>query len=280
LAIDARTGKLRWYFQFTPADTHAWDAASQPILADISWQGETVPALLFANRNAFFYALDRRSGRFLYAKPFAKQTWAKGFTEQGRPILLPGTEPTAGGTVVSPANNGGTSWYPPSFDPRRRLVFVPSVDSADIFFNVDSEKYRDERPYLGSGFIRSNTQPTTLAIRAIDVSSGAIRWDSTIASGGGEMPGEMGGILSTEGDLLFAGHENEFDAFDAETGAKLWAVPLGGVVHAAPISFATGGHQFIAIFSGRTLFAFGLPVEGPPPSMTNLPHSGRQAARP
>ena len=261
VALDARTGKLRWYFQFTPADDRAWDSNQQPVLADIAWQGVSTPALLWANRNAFFYALDRKTGRFLYAKPFATQTWASGFTPEGRPIEIAGTHPTPTGTVISPANNGGTSWYPPSFDPKRNLMFVPAADSADTFFNVDSEDYHAGRPFLGSGFVRAHTQPTTLAIRAIDVSDGQIRWNSTLATGGAEIPGEMGGVLSTAGDLVFAGHQNEFDAYDADTGANLWKAPLGGVVHAAPVSYTLDKHQYIAVFAGRTLFVFSLPFD-------------------
>ena len=141
VALDVRTGKLRWYFQFTPGDDHGWDSTEQPVLADIQWQGETVPAVLFANRNGFYYVLDRRSGRFLFAKAFAKQTWAAGFTPSGRPILLPGTHPSPTGTMVSPPTWGATSWWPPSFDAARNILYVPSVDSFDIFFDVDNDDY-------------------------------------------------------------------------------------------------------------------------------------------
>ena len=261
VALDARTGELRWYYQFTPADDHGWDSTQQPVLADIKWQGQATPALFLANRNAFFYALDRRTGRFLFAKPFAKQTWASGFTEDGRPILLPSSHPSPTGAVVSPASNGATNWWPPSFDPKRNLLFVPSADTADIYFNIEGQDYHEGRSFLASGFERANNQPTTLAVRAIDVSTGQLRWDSTLEIGGGEVPGEMGGVLSTGGDLVFAGHGDEFDAFDADTGAKLWNTPLGGVIHAAPISYTFANRQYIAIFAGRTLFVFALPPE-------------------
>ena len=139
VALDARTGQLRWYFQFTPSDDHGWDSTHQPVLADIKWQGQTTPALLLANRNAFFYALDRKTGRFLFAKPFAKQTWASGFTEDGSPIVLPGSHPTPTGTLLSPTSNGATNWWPPSFDPERSLLFVPSIDSSDTYFNLKTK---------------------------------------------------------------------------------------------------------------------------------------------
>lgn len=261
IALDVRTGQLRWYYQFTPADDHGWDSTQQPVLTDIKWQGQTIPAVVLANRNAFFYALDRRTGRFLFAKPYAKQTWASGFTEAGRPILQPGSHPTPTGAVVSPASNGATNWWAPSFDPKRNLLFVPAADTADIYFNIEGQDYREGRSFLASGFERTPNQPTTLAVRAVDVSTGQLRWNAKLETGGGEVPGEMGGVLSTGGDLVFAGHGDEFEAFDADTGAKLWNTPLGGVVHAAPISYTFADRQYIAIFAGRALFVFALPLE-------------------
>lgn len=287
VALDARTGRLRWYYQFTPSDDHGWDSTEQPVLADIHWHGQVVPALLLANRNGFFYALNRSTGQFLFAKPFAEETWASGYTKTGRPILLAGAQPTSSGTVASPPAWGATSWWPPSFDPARDLMFVPSVDSSDIFFNVASEDYHQGRSYLASGFVRAPDRPTTLALRAIDAATGTLRWNSTIEIGGGEVPGEMGGVLSTGGGVVFAGHGEQFDAYDADTGTLLWSTPLGGVVHAAPISYALADKQYIAVFGGRTLFVFALPrtysvlqktaVRATP--STPAPHSPANAAR-
>lgn len=263
IALDIKSGKLRWYYQFTPSDDHGWDATQQPVLADISWQGETTPALFLANRNAFFYALNRKTGRFLFAKPFARQSWASGFTPDGSPIVAPNSHPSPAGSAVSPASNGATNWWAPSFDPKRKLLFIPSADTTDTYFNVDTEQYHEGHTFLGSGYQRAHTQPTTLALRAMDVSTGQMRWDSTLETGGAEVPGEMGGVLSTEGDLVLAGYGNEFHAFDADTGVSLWKTPLGGVVHAAPISYMIGNQQYVAIFAGRTLFVFDLPPEAP-----------------
>ena len=259
VALDARTGKLRWYYQFTPADSHGWDSTEQPILTDIDWQGQNTPALLLANRNGFFYALDRRTGRFLFAKAFAKQTWAAGFDANGRPIRLPNSDPTPNGTVISPPAWGATSWWSPSFDAARGLVFVPSVDSADLMFADKKTEYNEDRLFLGSGYERALDQPTTLALRAIDAATGQIRWNAVIDRGGGEIPGQMGGVLSTAGGVLFAGHANEFDAYDAATGAVLWRTPLGSSIHAAPISYAIAGQQYVALVAGSALFVFSLP---------------------
>jgi alcohol dehydrogenase (cytochrome c) len=259
LALDARTGALRWYYQFSPADDHDWDATQQPVLADVKWQGETIPVVFEANRNSFFYVLDRRNGKFLFAKPFAKQTWASGFTPDGRPIVIPSAHSSRAGTLISPAAGGGTNWWPPSFDPHRKLLFVPSVDSADLFFSDEVPSFHQGIAFTASGFQRPPNQPMTLAVRAIDVSTGDIRWDATLAAGGSDVRGEMGGVLSTDGGLVFAGFGYEFFGFDADTGQKLWITPLGGILHSPPISYALSGQQFISVIGGRTLFTFTLP---------------------
>ena len=280
LALDVRTGKLRWYYQFTPGDDHGWDSTEQPILTGIDWQGQSTPTLLLANRNGFFYALDRRTGRFLFAKAFAKQTWAAGFDANGRPIRLPHSDPTPNGTVVSPPAWGATSWWSPSFDPTRGLLFVPSVDSADLMFAAEEADYSKGRLMIGSGIERALDQPTTLALRAVDASTGQIRWNTIIEQGGGEVPGQMGGALSTAGGVVFAGHANEFDAYDADTGAVLWRTPLGSAIHAAPISYAIAGQQFVALLSGRTLFVFSLPPGEASPARGPAPEAGHKLQRP
>ena len=279
VALDLRTGKLRWYFQFTPGDDHGWDSSEQPILTDIDWQGQSTPAVLLANRNGFFYALDRRTGRFLFAKAFAKQTWAAGFNANGRPIRLPNSDPTQNGTVVSPPAWGATSWWSPSFDAARGLVFVPSVDSADLMFADKETEFHRGRLFIGSGIERALDQPTTLAVRAIDAATGQIRWNTVIEQGGGEVPGQMGGVLSTAGGVLFAGHENEIDSYDATSGAVLWRTPLGTSIHAAPISYAIAGQQYVALFAGRTLFVFSLPPGEASPAGAPAPEAAHKLPR-
>lgn len=277
IALDAVTGRLRWYYQFMPGDDHGWDSAHQPILTDITWEGQATPALLLANRNGFFYALDRRTGRFLYAKPFAKQTWSSGFTADGRPIIRADAHATSSGNVVAPITIGATNWYPPSFDPERNLVFVPSVDAADTYYK-GNEPYHLGRQYWASGALRAGNQPTTLAIRAIEASSGQIRWDSTLNVGAGDIPRVLSGVLSTNGGLVFAGHENIFEAYDADTGATLWSTPLAGGIHGEPIAYAISDQQYVAIIAGRTLFVFSLPDEKDT-SATKAPPSDKPRQR-
>jgi outer membrane protein assembly factor BamB len=181
----------------------------------------------------------------------------------GAPDQAPGADPTPQGTVVSPPAWGATSWWSPSFDPQRNLVFVPSVDSSDLLFAAKEEDYQEGRIFVGSGYERAPDRPTTLALRAIDAATGQIRWNTIIDQGGSEVPGEMGGALSTAGGIVFAGHENEFDAYNADTGAVLWRTPLGAIIHDSPISYALGGQQYVAIFSRHALFVFALPAAAP-----------------
>jgi alcohol dehydrogenase (cytochrome c) len=276
VALDAQTGKLRWYYQFTQSDDHDWDSTQQPVLADIKWQGKTTPVLFLANRNAFFYAINRKTGQFLFAKPFARETWASGFAEDGRPIALPNSHPSPTGNVVSPASSGATNWWPPSFDPKSNLLFIPSADTTDTYFNIDNQNYREGKQFLASGNERAHNQPTTVAVRAVDVLTGQLRWESKLETGGAEVPREMGGVLSTDGGLVFAGYENEFHGFDAGTGASLWKTTLGGVIHAAPISYMVEDRQYIAVFAGRTLFVFSLPFD----DQSTRAHGSRSLPRP
>jgi alcohol dehydrogenase (cytochrome c) len=129
IALDADTGKLKWYYQFSPHNEFDWDATQIPVLADIQFQGRPRKVMLWANRNGMFYALDRVSGQFLLGKPFVKENWATGFDEKGRPIRAPGIVPTKEGTLIYPGSQGGTNWYNPSFSPHTGLFYIPTWES-------------------------------------------------------------------------------------------------------------------------------------------------------
>jgi len=259
LAIDASTGKLRWYFQFTPGDDHDWDSAEQPILTDILWHGRMEPAILQANRNGFFYALDRETGQFLLAEPYVKQTWASGIDSSGHPIVRPESHPSRAGSLVWPGVQGGTNWWPPSFDPKRQLLFVAAVDAGSLYFASEASHYHEGDQFLGSAIPSGLSQPVTVSIEAVEATSGKQRWNSVLVSGEESLKRHRGGVLSTEGDIVFTGCENEFSALDADTGKKLWSVPLGDFINAAPISYAIDGREYIEVIAGETVFAFALP---------------------
>lgn len=258
VALDRKTGKLRWHYQFTPGDTHDWDSTQQPILTEIAWKGQKVPVVLQANRNAFYYALDRRTGEFLFAKPFVKQTWASGFDAKGRPTRRPEAEPSTKGTMVWPWMHGGTNWWAPSFDPKRKLHFVPSVDAATLYFKGDAVFKKGEMVLGGATRLATN-QPAVMAIKAIDPETGEVRWQTRLDENNFQQYSRIAGLLSTDGDLVFGGFEDRLVALDADNGKELWHFQPGGLVNAPPITYAIDGVQYVAYVAGNAVLSFALP---------------------
>ena len=259
VAIEAKSGRLRWHYQFIPGDEHNWDSSQQPILADIAWQGKQRPVVLWANRNAFFYALDRRSGEFLFAKPFVKQTWNEGFDAKGRPRVATSAKPSASGTLVWPATMTAANWWPPSYDRSRQLMFVPASDAAGIYFQADDVKFkRGQRFEGGTATFYAPNQPASAYVKAIDALTGDIRWQTALESGSDNFVWTVGSVLSTKGGVVFAGYRDVFRAFDADSGEELWRTNLGARVRGSPVSFAIDGHQYIAVTAGSSVFAFQL----------------------
>jgi len=260
LALDATTGKLRWHFQFTPGDTHDWDSTQQPILGHIEWGGRQRAVVLWANRNAFFYALDRDTGEFLFAKPFVKQTWNEGFDAKGRPRIADSAKPSRTGSLVWPAIMSATNWWPPSYDRSRQLVFVPSSDAAGMYFRGEEARFERGERFEGSvASTYSPNHPTTAYVKAIDARTGEIRWEHVLETSPENFVWTVGGVLSTRTGVVFAGYRNVFRAFDADSGAELWRINLGARVRGSPIAYAVDGRQYIAVAAGSTVFAFSLP---------------------
>ncbi len=265
VALDADTGKLKWHFQFTPHDEWDWDAVQVPVLADIRFRGELKKVMLWANRNAFFYVLDRVTGKFLFGKAFAKQTWAKGLDDSGRPIKIPDMGPSAEGRLVYPGVQGGTNWYSPSFSPATGLFYLSVWDNyASVYHKFDTP-YEPGKRYLG-GSPKSIVSPTRReqirlwdeeagygAIRALDPETGEMKWQFKMSDVSDS------GVLSTASDMLFAGNrEGWFYAFHARDGKLLWKQYLGGQIIAGPMTYEVAGKQYVSIASGHGLFTFGL----------------------
>jgi len=256
IAVDADSGRLRWHFQFTPHDEHDWDAVQIPVLIDAQFQGVQRPLMAWANRNAFYYLLDRQTGKFLLARPFARQNWAASIdSSTGRPRVLSGARPSRDGTVVYPAVGGATNWWSPSYSPRTGLLYVPVSEGSSIVFN-DQARYESGETYLGS--VSQEPSETQASIRAINPLTGEIKWRHAFEATTDAHKAGVGGILSVAGDLLFVGSGRTFYALDARTGAELWSFNTGGRISAAPITFATGGKQYVVIAAGRSLIAFAL----------------------
>ncbi len=258
LAIDPDDGEIKWNFQFTPHDVHDWDACQIPVLVDTVFRGEPRKLLLWANRNAFYYVLDRASGEFLHATNFAMQTWAEGIDEEGHPIRKPGMLPTPQGVLVYPDVSGAANWYSPSYSPNTDLFYVMAFDGAGRYFMGKDPVHHPGLPYTGGSgesheFDEFPNPEYVSAVRALNPTTGEKVWEYLV------QPKSTSGILSTAGDVVFGGaRQGNFFALHAKTGKELWRVNLGGWVHAAPVSYEVAGHQYVSIAAGSSLFTFGL----------------------
>jgi alcohol dehydrogenase (cytochrome c) len=265
VALDADTGKLKWHYQFSPHDQFDYDSVQVPVLADITWQGSLRKVMLWANRNGFFYVLDRATGKFLLGKPFVEVNWASGFDETGRPMRVPGKVPSPEGTVIFPGNQGGTNWYSPSFSPRTGLFYIPSWVNYSSIYLSGKQEYTEGNRYLGvsprsviGGMFaaRVNTRKEDEgygAIRAIDPTTGDRKWEFKMNDV------TDAGVMSTGSDLVFSGgREGYFYALNARNGELLWKTSVGGGVASGPMSYSIGGKQYIAISAGNSLFVYGL----------------------
>jgi alcohol dehydrogenase (cytochrome c) len=255
LALDPATGKRKWHFQFTPHDVHDWDCCQIPVLVDGVYQGKQRKLLVTANRNAFYYVLDRESGEFLHGVPYAKQTWAKGLDKEGHPIRLPDTFPSEKGTLVWPSLQGATNWFSPSYSPETKLFYVAVREMGAYYFKGEA-KYEPGKAFLGGGEQALGGDKAWGAVRALDVMTGKMVWEFKLLSP------PWAGLLSTAGGLVFGGsNEGHFYALDARTGKSLWHFQTGGPIRANPVSFALDGQQYIAIAAGNAILVFGLPPE-------------------
>jgi alcohol dehydrogenase (cytochrome c) len=253
LAINPDTGEMVWYFQFTPHDVHDWDSTQIPVLADTEFNGEQRKLMLWPNRNAFFYVLDRETGEFLLGEPYARQTWAERLDENGRPIRIPGTYPSVEGTTVSPSIGGGSNWWSPSYSPKADLLYVMAYDGETTYFIRDDEYVEGDRFTGGGGSTPLPQDNYVSAVRAISPQTAERVWEYEVKAR------STAGVLSTAGDLVFSGTiDGFFFALDAETGEELWHINVGSRVHAAPMSYSVNGKQYIGIAAGNVFYAFGL----------------------
>jgi alcohol dehydrogenase (cytochrome c) len=253
LAIHATSGKLAWYFQYTPHDVWDWDSQQTPALIDTVWDGQQRKLLLHANRNGFFYVLDRTNGALLLAKPFVKKlTWARGISSSGRPLLNPNQQPSKGGTRVCPAVEGATNWFSTSFNPQTGLYYVQTLEKCTVY-STSPQIWQAGQSYYGGSTKNVPDEPGQKILRAIDVQTGSIAWEVPQTG-----PADSwGGTLSTAGGLVFYGDDSgAFAAVDAKTGDRLWRFPANVLWKASPMTYSFDGRQFVAIAAGSTIIAF------------------------
>jgi alcohol dehydrogenase (cytochrome c) len=257
LAINPDTGKMKWYFQFTPHDTHDWDATQVPVLLDSSFAGKPRKLVVVPSRNGFHYVLDRETGEFLMNKAYVKQTWAKGFDAKGRPILNPDQEPTLDGNDrVWPGVDGANNWMSPSYNPITRLLYFNAREERRRYFKTDAPEFQPGQSYFGGGGgggARFRPEESWGKLIAMVPESGDIKWEHRIHSP------PWAGVLSTAGNLVFsATPSGNVYALDARTGKELWNFNGGDRVFASPITFLSRGKQLITLPVGDVLLAFGL----------------------
>jgi alcohol dehydrogenase (cytochrome c) len=254
LALNADTGKLNWYFQFTKHDEHDWDATQVPVIIDTTIDTGGKHLIAQANRNGFFYVIDRTTGKLVSANPYGKTTWSDAKDSDGRPIANKEATPTLEGHTVCPGALGTTNFMPPTYDPQTTLFYVTARDQCDIF-STAPQPYEAGHAYYGSAYFPSeDARPYLGFLKAIDPTTGQVKWKFQHTSP------TWSGVLSTAGGLVFSGDaEGNFIAFDAASGKPLWHFQMGGAVYAAPMAFAVDGKEYVAVAAGSSVYAFGLP---------------------
>jgi len=254
LALDPDTGRLKWHYQFTPNDGHDWDSQEDMVLADQMIDGKIRKLLLHADRNGMFYVLDRTDGQFLWAKPFVKVTWHKGFDAKGRPIINPGSSVTPQGQIVYPAGSA-TNFQAPSYDKATGDLYLYFNDAQGFVASAPAI-YERGKQFLGRGAVMPpEAPPPSQGIAAMDSRTGKLRWSFPLTRGN-----NSAGVLATRGGMLFvATAEGQLVGLDMKSGQPKWHFRTGVAITASPISYAVDGRQFISVAAGNMIYAFGLP---------------------
>jgi alcohol dehydrogenase (cytochrome c) len=249
IAVDPDTGRLKWYFQFTPHDLHDWDSNHVPVLADLMIAGQRRKVVMVANRNGFFYVLDRTNGHLILGKPFTDTSWARELGSDGHPIVL-----NEGDKGCIPDNWGGTNFMPPSFDPSLGLFYVTARETCATFV-PEKQTIAPGRFSMG-GTVRRDLDKAYGALRAIDAATGERRWEFKFTTP------SFAGVLSTASGLVIGGdNEGNVMAFDGRTGKNVWHYQTGYPIWGgAPMTYLLDGRQYLVVGSGSTITAFALPT--------------------
>ena len=257
VALDAKTGKLKWHFQFTPHDVWDYDAQETPALVDATWQGQPRKLLVQANRNGFFYVLDRTDGKFLFGTQYVEERdVGERPHAEGRPIVVPDMEPTLEGKRVCPSLEGASNWYSTSFNPATGLYYVQTNDKCGIFTKTPME-WEAGKGFMGGSFRQAPDEPAQRVLRAIDIQTGKI---VVGAAADRRRSTSWGGVLSTAGGVVIFGEDSgALMAADAANGKPLWSFQTNQLWKASPMTYMFDNKQYVAVAAGSTIIAFGLP---------------------
>lgn len=255
LALDAKTGKLKWHYQTTPHDLWDWDATETPLVIDANWQGQPRKLLVQGNRNGFFYVFDRTNGKLLLAKQYLKElTWATGIGPDGKPLKVAGQEPSEKGTRVCPSQDGATNWYSPSYSAATGLFYMQTNEKCSVYLKRPDE-FAFGRAFLG-GAQRVDASPKPVRIlRALDLQTGAVKWEITQVGSANS----WGGTLATATGLVFFCEDSgAFVAADSATGKVLWTFEASANWKGSPMAYQFDGREMIGVAAGGTIMALGL----------------------
>jgi alcohol dehydrogenase (cytochrome c) len=257
LALDPDTGKLKWYFQFTPHDLFDYDGTETPVLIDATYKGQPRKLLVEANRNGFIYMLDRSTGEFLSATRFVeKLNWAKGIDEKGRPIRTE-VKPTPEGTKVCPGYAGATNWFAPAYNESTHLLYFMAMELCQNYFSAPQpQQFTPGKEFYSTGVKHIPGENSQKILLAFNIDTGTLAWKYPQVGAAHS----TGGTMTTAGGLLFFGDDAEsLEAVDARDGKPLWHFTTGQDMSASPMSYAVGGRQYVAIAVGSDIFSFTLP---------------------
>jgi alcohol dehydrogenase (cytochrome c) len=254
IALDVKTGKLKWYYQFTPHDVHDWDAQETPVLVDANWQGQPRKLLIQANRNGFFYVLDRTNGKLLLAKSFMhKLNWADGIGTDGKPILKELPKTADGNTYVCPGFQGGTNWFSMSYNPGTGWFYFNALERCNVF-SITKGDWQAGRGFMGGAGRPAPGETFEKFLRAVDIQTGEIKLDVPQVS---RDTTASGGVISTAAGLVFyTENSGAFIAADASTGKALWHFDTNQVWKASPMTYMFDNKQYIAIAAGQSILSF------------------------
>jgi alcohol dehydrogenase (cytochrome c) len=246
VALNPDDGKMKWYFQASPHDTHDWDATQTAVLFDGEVDGQPRKLLAQASRNGKFFVLDRATGKAIVSSDFVKTNWAKGFDEKGQPIPDPAKDPQIAGSLVTPNQGGAANWPPPAFSPLTGLLYVSAAQAYSVWYIYDP----GENPQGWGGTDRGGWSQNM--VQAVDYKTGKVRWSHKWEGGG------MSGLLATAGNLVFSGDgsSSNFVALNATTGDAIWHARVRVPVSNGAITYVLDGLQYVVVGAGDTLWAF------------------------